>query len=342
MRCKAGRGADHRTVAHVPAGLAGLARRPKAAKECVAKPRPGRLFKPHEHGNCSIARGRGTGVRRGPRRRADRGAADRHNGRRRATPIFTRSRGPTAARCRPTSPARTSTFICRTGSSGSSRCSIRAPIPKATSSASSAMPQAAAARATFSTRCTSATRSRSARRATIFRWWKMPSTSCCSPAASASRRSGAWRSSSTRAEPLVEALLFLPLARRHGVSPTIEKFGPDRAHLHFDDESEGAISRPRRRHRQGAGRTRIFIAAGPTRCSRPSRPPPRAGRARNVHVEYFTPKSRGGDVGRLLGRARALRRRIFHPRGQEDSRSAATKPASTSTIPASSASAASA
>ena len=92
---------------------------------------------------------------------------------------------------------------------------------------------------------------------------------------------------------------------------TIEKFGPDRAHLHFDDEAGGNFSTspapsPRRR------RTRISIAAGPTRCSRRSRPR-REPAARQCARRIFHAQSRGGDAGRLLGRARALGRRILHP-----------------------------
>ena len=40
---------------------------------------------------------------------------------------------------------------------------------------------------------------------------------------------------------------------------TIEKVGPDRAHLHFDARVERAISRPRRSHRQGAGECAFLL-----------------------------------------------------------------------------------
>ena len=48
-----------------------------------------------------------------------------------------------------------------------------------------------------------------------------------------------------------------------------------------------------------------------------------ANRPRNqIHVEYFTPEGGSSDDGRFLGRTRALGRGIFHPRGQENPRSA--------------------
>ena len=106
-----------------------------------------------------------------------------------------------------------------------------------------ATPQVAAARATSSRRCASAIRSRSARHAIIFRWSKMPSTWCSLPAASASRRSGAWRNSLLALQATMDALLFRAgRARTWPSSKMLKTLDPQSVHLHFDDEADGQVS----------------------------------------------------------------------------------------------------
>ena len=61
-------------------------------------------------------------------------------------------------------------------------------------------------------------------------------------------------------------LLFEPLARRHGVSAGAGRRAGRRGQAALRRRGGRQIPRHRRRHRRGAGRTRISIAAGPIRC----------------------------------------------------------------------------
>ena len=335
------RSSDHCAYSRRPGG--GLARRPKAAKECVAKPRPGRLFKPHEHGNCSIARGRGTGLRRGPRRRADRRAADRHTV---AAPRHQclRVPGPTAARCRPTSPARTSTFICRTDWSGSSRCSIRPTDPESYVVAikrDAAKPRRLALHLRRDARRRRAEDRRAAQQLSAGRERRARRPVRRRHRHHADLVHGA---AARRAEPFLEALLFVPLARRHGVSRHAGEIRPAIALICISTtRADGKFLDLAAVDRDGAAEC-AFLLLRPQSDAQGVRGRGRhaAAQQRSRRIFHAEGRGRGGDARRLLGRARALRRGIFHPRGQEDSRSAATRPASTSIIPASSASAANA
>ena len=77
---------------------------------------------------------------------------------------------------------------------------------------------------------------------------------------------------------------------------TIEKVGPDRAHLHFDDEAKGqfldlagAIAKaPANAHFYCCGPNPMLTAFEAAAASRPKP---------NVHVEYFTPKAEAATSG---------------------------------------------
>ncbi len=77
---------------------------------------------------------------------------------------------------------------------------------------------------------------------------------------------------------------------------TLEKFGPDRVHLHFDDEAAGKFldlagaiaGAPANAHLYCCGPNPMLKAFEAAAAARPKH---------NVHVEYFTPKAEAATSG---------------------------------------------
>ena len=96
------------------------------------------------------------------------------------------------------------------------------------------------------------------------------------------------------ARPLLEALLCLPLALRHGFSAVARGDGP--AQFHFDDESAGnfldvtaiVAAAPKDAHLYCCGPTPMLNAFEAATASWPRE---------QVHIEYFTPKQDAAKTG---------------------------------------------
>ncbi len=125
-------------------------------------------------------------------------------------------------------------------------------------------------------------------------------------------------------EAAVEAPLFLPLARRHGVSRHAANRSTRNPCICISTTKRTAnfsISPPRSpRRRQNAH----FYCCGPNPMLKAFEAAAASRPRGNVHVEYFTPKEEAAATGTggFWVELAALGRGIFHPRGQEGARSA--------------------
>ena len=121
-----------------------------------------------------------------------------------------------------------------------------------------------------------------------------------------------------RARSFLEAQLRLPLTRRHGVSRRRWKNSSRNTLICISTTKPAEASRSRRGRRRGADEC-ASVLLRPEPDAQGVRGRDRGRPRKQVHFEYFTPKEEAAtaDSRRLLGRARALQRGIFHPAGQD-------------------------
>ena len=142
---------------------------------------------------------------------------------------------------------------------------------------------------------------------------RTPGMSSCSPAASASRRSGAWcsgwRSSGGRGSSII------PAARAPTWRSSMRSKAWAGATLHFDDENAGKFL-------DIAGivgaapRTRIFYCCGPTPMMNAFEAATASWPRAQVHVEYFTPRQEPAKKGGFTVELARSGQEFFIPEGQ--------------------------